>query len=62
MMEIESIVMDYKAEYERMCAEMAKLEEVNKALREEAKYRENEAKIMRAQINMVELIFGGHNR
>lgn len=61
--------MNYKVEYERKCVELEKLEvelekleEEYRSLREDVQYRENEAKVMRAQINMVQLIFGGRNR
>ena len=53
--------LDYKAEYERLVAERHKMQSEIAYLRTELEERETEAHRMRAQLDMVYLIFGGRN-
>lgn len=54
--------LDYKAEYKRKCEELAKAREEAERLRAEQESLESEFARMRAQLDIVCLIFGGQNR
>ena len=54
--------LDYESEYKRLRAEKEKLEQENRYLKDQVSRIENDARVMRGKINMVELIFGGLNR
>lgn len=54
--------LDYKAEYERLFCEREKCMSEADYWREIAKNAEAEVVVLRAKLEMVELIFGGKNR